>query len=707
MRRVNSINQFETQPFSQFEMQSLAQDISASSDYSRISEGAYNHGTERIKKKSNVGVLFSLGGVSLLMAIHYVGNGLILSHYGDDGERAAVSLINGIQSVASGSVYGALLITGLKINPLMLEGDFIGVGSIVKISWISGVVMGTISSGGVLIMHPILQHIAAFNTAAAVNNYFSIYAIGGAILEPFVASNGIILSLLDNKNWIPPLVSMAVFRLASLSLGYYFFTQKRMGPAGLSLGTIIAAAITNLGIHLLLVHKKYSKYGLYTLQLPYAKMRIKSFLSGAWRLSLYKLSEWGNLMALSLALAKIDDAALRAETPFSQINTLIGFSVHGMAAGAMIFIGQDVETAKNHYKNFTEILSEDELEKYLQVCHTNKLAFHKANAISAILAISLGLAAFLTCQYNIPFFTGRSVSAEEYNLSETIMNIGLLGILPDAIRIMSSGLLRGWQDLIFPTLVYILTVTIAAVSIGTLLSIVVYDNNPQPLFWARSICILLAVVANYYRFFWKHIPNDLNTYTQGKIAIDLFSALGPNIGQVEQRQLTLLPERLRSVAKCYGDIFTVLSLSMIDLDEKYTVTHLKKLLALEIANNFERYKVQLKITDPKELIFDKEIERNSILCEMIRRISGIEVFINYDEDYRLNTEQETSHESEFQIKLHRLTESTYVSFSKIEPRTEQIYPIQSSNRHAFFGASNRHEATAAVADPAALASRGK
>ena len=130
--------------------------------------------------------------------------------------------------------------------------------------------------------------------------------------------------------------------------------------------------------------------------------------------------------------------------------------------------------------------------------------------MSVILAGLSCLIIYFTCEKSIQFFLGNSLTPDEDDIAKKIMYYGILGFLPDSLRIMSGGLLRGWNDLVTPTLASIISMTVIAIPIGAIIGLKCdKQDSAYPLFWLRIAGIALSALFNYYRFFCQHMKNEM------------------------------------------------------------------------------------------------------------------------------------------------------------------------------------------------------
>jgi len=490
-----------------------------------------------ISKDRSTGVfkVISYGVNTVLVATHYIGNGIILSGLGND-EQAAASLISNIQAVTTGTIFGTLLVTGVIAGPVLGEADKLfqdekiqeadkklkEVGTIIKISWIVGGAMSLATTVVYLTMPLYMPHIVESATGEATSDFFSTFAIA-AFSDPVLTSNVLVITLVE-KTIIAPLILTTIYRLPALGLGYLFANTLNMDARGVGLGTALASLVSLLATQGWLSRSVYKKYGLYNFAYPNFKKHLISFLGTGWKTALQRLSEWVNIATISLTIGIWSNKDLRALNPATQVTFLIALFLQGMGSAAMVFIGRDTTFQKLHYEKFKETLSKVELENFRKLKNINACAFYKNAGVSFILAATLSGGAYLAREPICRLFLGSDISADEEALAEDLLLWNLIGLLPDALRILSGGILRGWGDLLLPTIISILLMTVIAIPAGGAYAYYADDENPQSLIWARDISILFSAIVNIIRFL-QHTYNDHLLYTHGELAIDIYERI--------------------------------------------------------------------------------------------------------------------------------------------------------------------------------------
>ena len=563
----------------------------------------------------DVARIISMGASSMLVAVHLIGNNVILASLGE-AEQSAVSLITSIQNVSSGIIFGILLNTGVEIGPAMANKNNKQIGAIIKTSWAIGISSGLVLTGVLLLLPKILPHVVSLDTAEATSSFFNMFAIGGSIAEPLIASNGIIISLLERnldgrswKSWGIQLGSMISYRAPALGLGYVLAKRVGMGPAGVGLGTSIAAISALIGTQVWFSRNAYKEYELYVMRIPDFKSRLKSFLAGGWRLSLRRLSEWGNLAAISLLIGSWSNSALRSFSPFSQANTLIGLGLQGMSQGAMVFIGRDAAKQRQSYEEFKKTFSIEKLEEYSTLLNKNRIAFHKNNLAGLVLTILLSGIIYLARNPIIQLFISSKEASDDYDLAECFLMYGLIGLFPDALRIISSGVLGAWNDILYPTIASIIAMTAFGVGLGGIVVWKENKNNLLPLLWFRIAGMFVSALINYYRFLQIYMKNDNKAYLNGRAALDMLHL-------IENWELIANTEPESQIVN-QKQFFELICLQLEN--NECTQESLKKMVALDLVTRIENYTTHASL-DKKEFLYNLShfmIKNNKLILNLI------------------------------------------------------------------------------------------
>ncbi|WP_218814903.1 MATE family efflux transporter [Rickettsiella endosymbiont of Dermanyssus gallinae] len=263
----------------------------------------------------------------------------------------------------------------------------------------------------------------------------------------------------NEGHWfIPPGVAAVLFG-STTALSYLLAFKADLGALGIGLGGSLAQIGVCTGLKLWFLQDSYQKYQLYQkLDAPLKEILIK-LLSSGWKLSLQRLSEWGNLMLIATVIGMHSNKDLKASNPSIQYIGLIAASLQGIAqATGMLLV-------RNKRKQDKALERKDTTEA-MQWNHRNKMTIIQSNAIALLINGSIASTFYFCREPLANFFLDDAEDHETHILAETLLWVNMLGLLPDSIRIISAGALRGWGDILWPTMISLLTMIMVGVPLG-------------------------------------------------------------------------------------------------------------------------------------------------------------------------------------------------------------------------------------------------
>jgi Na+-driven multidrug efflux pump len=591
-----------------------------------------------------------LGVNASLVAVHMIGNSLILTSLGSDDEAAA-GLITSFQSFINGSTFGFLLSTGVTLGNVIgahkaktaTNGDLMHDKSIVKraarkedsvipstlasqprqdnikvirtdqpeknalvsaermqtldedlaatikTSYAVGTGLSLLATSSFVALRFVLPIAVSPATGTQAGKFFITFAIGG-FCEPMSGNMGLIITQVEKNVWLA-LALTAAYRLPALGLAHLFCKHYGMGAEGVGLGSSIAGLITLAGGQMLLFRKRYRDMQLYTCGIPNFKSRLKDYLTSGAKLSLQRVTEWGNVAIIAMIVGFHSNTALEALQPSIQINSFVGLALQGMGQSAMMFFGEDCKRKEGYLNEYYRTSSKENLDKYLDAVHSSKRVFYKNNLAGLALTGVLSGAIYLARDPLLDLFLGSDSSPEEHALAQSLLNYTMLGFFPDAVRIIAGGLLRGWGDLLYPTLVSLAIMTVVGVPVGEGIFHAT-DENFESYLWIRIVSIFLSAAFNTWRFF-QHASNDAQLYDNALNFLPVMEALEAwekptaSVDEVEGRLTSVVTKygfTLDLHDASHGNIFAVVA-NM--LDEQHTADSLRRLVARDIVDHME------------------------------------------------------------------------------------------------------------------------
>lgn len=451
----------------------------------------------------------SYGLSGIIIAFHLVGDGMILSTMGPSA-TAAASVVSTMQSVTIGTSFGLLLSTGIQIGKHIGLNDHQGVKSGIKTGWICALSLGMLSTCAFLSTVYTMPLILEEETATAVSDFFKWFSIA-PIPDLMIMTNGLIIFQVE-KNWEMNLLSTALYRIPAVGFGWLFGKTLGFGPSGVGMGGAVAAWMSFLTMQPWFLRKAYKTFELHKLfDIPDFKKQLFKFLNDGWKLALQRITEWGNLAAITMLIGEWNNNYLSSEQPSIQMLIIFNLFSQNFAQAAMMIATQDCAAMNKSLAQFHKTGNKKFLDEYHTLHLKNRTTFYRSNLAAFALNALFATGLYFSREQISSFFLQGETTPDILDLAGLLLEINAISLLPDAIRIVSGGVLRGWGDLLIPTLASLILMTFIGIPVGASISNRVYDENIIPIFIARTISILLSALYNWGRFN-THDNNDDTAY---------------------------------------------------------------------------------------------------------------------------------------------------------------------------------------------------
>ncbi len=450
----------------------------------------------------------------LITALHYAGNGFILSSLGGTA-AAAGSIIATLQGVTIALCSGFLNATGAELGNVLgarKEGEEIATNQdaagIIKTSWVMTLLFGTIGIGVLNLSSFLLPLFIEQDVALAATQYLQFFSMA-IIPDLLTANNGQIIFQVEGDSKMP-FITNASYRLPALALSYCFGKILAFGPIGVALGSVISGWLNVTAFQFWFSKPAYRPYHLYSSEFPHFSKHACKFLESGWKLSLQRITEWGNLAALTQIVGRWSRQGLIALQPSILLINLCGLLSQGFGQASMMIAVRDHKamlTALSEYKSkrTPHLLGQAKIlqEKIRKGFYVNNLA---GIAFNLSLAASIYFARRSILGLYIPANTPDST----LELSNTLLWINEISMIPDAARIISGGALRGWDDMLIPIFASLFLMSGLGIGAGIGWGLAT-DEDITPFFICRAITLVLAMTFNCYRFY-EHAREDQNAY---------------------------------------------------------------------------------------------------------------------------------------------------------------------------------------------------
>ncbi len=448
------------------------------------------------KKKSNPVVIKTVtsGIGNLMVAVNLTANSLLFINEGYSGIG---SLTTSFQSLLLGISGGALGSVGIALGKPLGEKDFIKASQIAKTSYVLTAGLSLFSMAAYASTYFIFPKLFSESTADAASTYFLI-AMANAWPGLSLVTTGQLA--FQSGDWLAPLLSVIAFRIPAIPLSYLFGNVLKMGPEGIGIGNTISPWVSYVCMQLWLTRKEFQYLNQAPLTLSVLKENLKSLgLLGA-RVATQRLTEWGNLAAITSVLGGKNDDNLTIINPSLQIMTLLNLFSQGIGMGGNMILSVQRSQAKQLARTALETKSLTDLghayEAHRQMKSTILKTIGSGVAINGALAVVL----FLAREPIIDLFLGDNATPEMKEMAETTLWINGLGLVADALRIISGTLLNTWDKIIFQNFIAIAVMTAIGVPLGKYAG----DELDSPIismFSIRTGMLLISALVNAIELF--------------------------------------------------------------------------------------------------------------------------------------------------------------------------------------------------------------
>ncbi len=479
---------------------------------------------EAVKEVVSGTASFGIRGV--IVALHYAGNGLMMASLGSR-EAAASSLIATIQGLTIGASSGFMLATGMELGSALAEKNLQKQSAVIKTSWAMAALFSILTSAACLSTEVTLPLVVERDVAVAASTYLKWFALA-AFPDLLIITNAQIIFQKEKISSIPLLTSIG-YRVPALALSYAFGKTLGWGSMGVALGSVISGWVNVLLFQPWFSRAAYKEMELYSWPIPEFTSHCKKFLGNGWKLSMQRLTEWGNLAIITQIVGAWSSKNLVAEQTSVFMINLCGLIAQGGAQAAMLTAKRDVKEMELALTSFRETRDNSKLIRANHLRQKNRVTFYGSTLAGASLSVLVGAGLYLArdpiSNWYIPDHEPHSVMEQ----ASSLLLINFLGLLPDASRIISAGMLRSWNELLLPMFMSLVTMSVVGIPAGTGWGLAEHEDA-IPLFIMRAMTICLSAAVNAYRAM-SHLREDDATYTSATALFDQHSIQGTPTAQ--------------------------------------------------------------------------------------------------------------------------------------------------------------------------------
>ena len=434
---------------------------------------------------------YSVG--TFLTAVGLVGNNILLVKYAGKDGAAAAALVSPIVYVATGGTLGFLLSLGIK-SAMQIHTDPISTGHMTRSAWVLNGLMGAGATIFLLSAGLILPS-AYGNTGRVARDYLLGFCGSAApgiftVITPQISFN-------LGRAYVPPLTTFGVY-IVGLPLAWLLADKAGLKAVGVGLSTTITSFIV-MALECLNLRRDhvYNGLNLFTKSIDNFSAHAKGLLGLGWKISLQLFTEWGNLLGLNAVLGGVwGNEALIAMNPSFLVMLLMNLTQQGIAHSAAMITGHYVMTG-------------------VATSRVRKVIW-----MSNALGIGLNLVACgLIAGFRRPLIeltASSTINDSTYHLASSFLDATMLGLFPDALRVINSGVERGWERVVFPTLVSLLIMTVVGLPAGYGIALL---TSPEFLIYVRDMAMMIcAGVISYDTYRGYKALNDTGTVAVGNQA---------------------------------------------------------------------------------------------------------------------------------------------------------------------------------------------
>lgn len=435
--------------------------------------------------------IISFGVGSMLIAVNLTANSLSLSKSGFPG---AGSLTTAGQSLLLGICGGALNAGGMKIGKALGEKDLALANEYSHAALGMTAALATVSTLAYGTTYFLMPQIADPADASAATTYFLISALGNWPALALVTQGQKAFQLGD---WKAPLASTFTYRVPAAALSYLLATLTPMGATGVGIANLITPWISYIGMECWLRKSKFEALNQTKFSLEVAKKHFKPFMQLGAKMSLQRITEWGNLALLTAMLGRISNTNLMLINPSLQIMTLFNLFSQGIGIAGNMRTAKERALLKSIKAEPDNGLDSTRATRMFEARNAIKATTKKSIAGGVIANSLLAGTLFFARKPIVNYFLPETASQESHDIAETALWINGTGLVFDAIRIITSNLLNSYDKISLPNILSLITMTIIGLPLGYAASDHESENGAVvPTIAMRTGMLLLAGLMN-------------------------------------------------------------------------------------------------------------------------------------------------------------------------------------------------------------------
>lgn len=437
--------------------------------------------------------VFSLAGsyavARLTVSAIILGNGIVFAKL-SPAENAAGTFITTFTYSVMGFVRSVMLSTGMVAGEQYGAGEFSRIGDTVVKSWVLGGGFSIFVAMILLNTEKILLSFGVENDVAeATQNYFN--GVSWGIPSIFwLASDQQVAIAVKKPNVV--LLSSIGYAFLTMAVGYPL-ALFGMGTEGLGHGVSAAGwlSLIFLRLYYKLNASEFGRYGLFNFKIHFKIVDFYSLLRRGLALGFQNLSEWGNLLAMSIMTGIVGKQASVALQSSLQPISAFNMMLMGLSQGLGVMV--------SHYRGACQQAIRSSNVELAELNEKNARTIGNVGILIAF-CISVAVCTMFVLLSNLLVMLFSSTQATE-SLGKDLLQINSLGVLPDSVRNVVNGILIGNDDPWVPPLISFMYMSLLCAPIGG--AVVLYEKQSVNwLFITRNIGIALSALTLCGR--WRH-----------------------------------------------------------------------------------------------------------------------------------------------------------------------------------------------------------
>ena len=452
--------------------------------------------TKEKPSKSAIIKITSFGIGTVLTSVNTTANCLIMIQWNADG---ACSLSTSYQSLFRNVCSGALLVGGVALGNALGNDDNIGASEVVVASYALTGILTVLSSLAYGATYFVFPKLFAPTTAEAASTYLLWSGLGTWPSLALITSGQIAFQCGD---WKSPLVSTIVYRLPAAGLSYILANLAEQGVKGVGIGNFIAPWIAYIGMELWLRRNEFAHVKQVAFSKEVVFKHLKALASRGLQMSSQKLTEWLNLLLITILLARMDDNNLTIINPSVQLMNFFNLFSQGVGQGGNMILATNHAMMKKLIGQYRLNQNAQTLEKINALQKSIVSTSLKSYSIGIAINVACAIALFAAKKQITDWFISDKMGDSFHQAAETTLWINGLGLVADAMRIISGCILNTWDRILFPNVVSFILMS----AIGIPLNYLVAKDKDNDyavvsMFVLRTVTIFLAAIINTYMLY--------------------------------------------------------------------------------------------------------------------------------------------------------------------------------------------------------------